>query len=88
MLSHGSVWAAIDRLATARGLSVSALAKAAGLDPTAFNKSKRLGPDGRPRWPSTESLAKIFDAANADVREFFGLGNAPEQRMLPHVPCR
>lgn len=73
MLSHGSIWAAIDRLADTRGLSVSALAKAAGLDPTAFNKSKRLGPDGRPRWPSTESLAKIFDAANADVREFFGI---------------
>lgn len=73
MLSHGSVWAAIDRLADARGLSVSGLAKAAGLDPTAFNKSKRMGPDGRPRWPSTESLAKIFEAANADIREFFGL---------------
>jgi phage repressor protein C with HTH and peptisase S24 domain len=76
MLSHGSIWAAIDRLADSRGLSVSALAKTAGLDPTAFNKSKRLGPDGRPRWPSTESLAKIFDAANADVREFFGLAEA------------
>jgi phage repressor protein C with HTH and peptisase S24 domain len=63
---------AIDRLAETRGMSVSALARAAGLDPTAFNKSKRIGPDGRPRWPSTESLAKIFDAANADLREFFG----------------
>jgi phage repressor protein C with HTH and peptisase S24 domain len=72
VLSHQSVWSAIDRLAEARGLSVSALARAAGLDPTAFNKSKRVGPDGRPRWPSTESLAKIFDAANADLREFFG----------------
>jgi phage repressor protein C with HTH and peptisase S24 domain len=90
MLSHGSVWAAIDRLADARGLSVSALAKAAGLDPTAFNKSKRLGPDGRPRWPSTESLAKIFDAANADVREFFGFGDAtaspnPTARAVPLI---
>ena len=83
MLSHGSVWAAIDRLANARGLSTSGLAKAAGLDPTAFNKSKRLRPDGRPRWPSTESLAKIFDAANADVREFFGLGEAPEPKSAP-----
>jgi phage repressor protein C with HTH and peptisase S24 domain len=72
VLSHTSVWSAIDRLAEARGLSVSALARNAGLDPTAFNKSKRLGPDGRPRWPSTESLAKIFEAANADLREFFG----------------
>ena len=83
MLSHGSVWAAIDRLANARGLSVSGLAKAAGLDPTAFNKSKRIGPDGRPRWPSTESLAKIFDAANADLREFFGFGDAPATKTTP-----
>ena len=83
MLSHGSVWAAIDRLANARGLSVSALAKAAGLDPTAFNKSKRLGPDGRPRWPSTESLAKIFDAANADVREFFGVIDPATPKNAP-----
>ncbi len=83
MLSHGSVWAAIDRLADARGLSVSALAKAAGLDPTAFNKSKRLGPDGRPRWPSTESLAKIFDAANADVREFFGVAETAPSKNAP-----
>ena len=83
MLSHGSVWAAIDRLANARGLSVSALAKAAGLDPTAFNKSKRLGPDGRPRWPSTESLAKIFDAANADLREFFGFADAVPPKNTP-----
>jgi phage repressor protein C with HTH and peptisase S24 domain len=90
MLSHGSVWAAIDRLAFARGLSVSALAKSAGLDPTAFNKSKRLGPDGRPRWPSTESLAKIFDAANADIREFFGFSDAassqsPTARAVPLI---
>jgi phage repressor protein C with HTH and peptisase S24 domain len=85
MLSHGSVWAAIDRLADARGLSASALAKAAGLDPTAFNKSKRIGPDGRPRWPSTESLAKIFDAANADVREFFGIAEAAPPRSAPRA---
>ena len=89
MLSHGSVWAAIDRLADTRGLSVSALAKAAGLDPTAFNKSKRIGPDGRPRWPSTESLAKIFDAANADIREFFSLAEtvAPKSvtRAVPLI---
>lgn len=85
MLSHGSVWAAIDRLAHARGLSASALAKAAGLDPTAFNKSKRVGPDGRPRWPSTESLAKIFDAANADVREFFGMADAAPQKTAPRA---
>jgi phage repressor protein C with HTH and peptisase S24 domain len=87
VLSHQTVWSAIDRLAETRGLSVSALARSAGLDPTAFNKSKRIGPDGRPRWPSTESLAKIFEAANADLREFFGLPEpAPRKAASRTVP--
>ncbi|EBV3600078.1 helix-turn-helix transcriptional regulator, partial [Salmonella enterica subsp. enterica serovar Virchow] len=41
MLSHERVWAAIDALAARNDLSASALAKRAGLDSTAFNKSKR-----------------------------------------------
>ena len=49
MWSHESVWAAIDQLAARHGLSPSGLAKKAGLDPTAFNPSKRHGSDGRPR---------------------------------------
>ena len=73
MFSHEKVWSAIDRLAELRGLSVSGLARAAGLDPTTFNRSKRFGGDGRPRWPSTESLAKVFLAANADLQEFVRL---------------
>jgi len=48
----------MDRLAERSGLSPSGLAKASGLDPTTFNKSKRITPEGRPRWPSTESVAK------------------------------
>lgn len=73
MLSHEQVWAAIDALAERHSLSASALAKRAGLDSTAFNKSKRLSVDGRPRWPSTESLAKVMDATGASVVEFFDL---------------
>jgi phage repressor protein C with HTH and peptisase S24 domain len=73
MLSHESVWTAIDALAERHSLSVSGLAKRAGLDSTAFNKSKRLSADGRPRWPSTESLAKIIDATNSSLDEFFEL---------------
>lgn len=73
MLSHEKVWAAIDALAERHSLSVSGLAKRAGLDSTAFNKSKRLSSDGRPRWPSTESIAKITDATGATVIEFFEL---------------
>ena len=47
MLTHAQIWTAIDRLAARAGLSASGLAKKAGLDPTTFNKSKRITPDGR-----------------------------------------
>ncbi len=73
MLSHERVWAAIDALAARYSLSASGLAKRAGLDSTAFNKSKRQSADGRPRWPSTESVAKIIEATNSSLDEFFAL---------------
>jgi phage repressor protein C with HTH and peptisase S24 domain len=73
MLSHDRVWAAIDALAERYSLSASGLAKRAGLDSTAFNKSKRLASDGRPRWPSTESLAKIIEATGASLDDFMAL---------------
>lgn len=69
-LRHSDIWRAIDKLANARGLSASGLARKAGLDPTAFNLSKRTSPNGRPRWPTTESLAKILIASNATIGEF------------------
>jgi phage repressor protein C with HTH and peptisase S24 domain len=92
MLSHERVWAAIDALAARSSLSASGLAKRAGLDSTAFNKSKRQSADGRPRWPSTESLAKIMDATGASLDEFLALvksisgekGASPAGRA--HVP--
>jgi phage repressor protein C with HTH and peptisase S24 domain len=67
MLTHKSIWAAIDALAQDHGLSVSGLAKRAGLDPTTFNKSKRISRDGKPRWPSTESVAKILNATGSTL---------------------
>ncbi len=73
MLSHERVWAAIDALAEKKGYSASGLAKKAGLDSTAFNKSKRASVDGRPRWPSTESLSKIMIATNSTLDEFMSL---------------
>ena len=71
MLTHEQVWAAIDRLAQRHGLTPSGLARRAGLDPTTFNKSKRTAGDGRPRWPSTESIAKVLDATGAGLSDFF-----------------
>jgi phage repressor protein C with HTH and peptisase S24 domain len=73
MLTHAQIWTAIDRLAERAGLSASGLAKRAGLDPTTFNKSKRITPDGRSRWPSTESVAKILAATGTSFDTFVGL---------------
>jgi phage repressor protein C with HTH and peptisase S24 domain len=70
VLSHAAIWAAIDRLAATHNLSTSALARRAGLDPTAFNRSKRISADGRPRWPSTESISKILAVTRTDIRQF------------------
>ena len=70
MLTHDQIWTALDRLAARAGLSPSALAKSAGLDPTTFNKSKRITSDGRERWPSTESVAKALAATNTTVDTF------------------
>lgn len=83
MLSHERVWAAIDALAARNSLSASGLAKRAGLDATAFNKSKRHSADGRPRWPSTESLAKIIEATNSTIEEFMVLVSEAEASGAP-----
>jgi phage repressor protein C with HTH and peptisase S24 domain len=87
-MQHAQIWRAIDALAARRGLTASGLARAAGLDPTTFNRSKRAGADGKPRWPSTESLAKALEAAGAGFDEFAGLlmGRTSEAgRAIPIV---
>src|ERR1700754_4265383 len=73
MLTHAQIWGALDRLAARAGLSASALAKRAGLDPTTFNRSKRITPDGRPRWPSTHSVAKALAATGTPFDMFVKL---------------
>jgi phage repressor protein C with HTH and peptisase S24 domain len=70
MLTHSQIWTALDRLAAHAGLSASGLAKRAGLDPTTFNKSKRITADGRARWPSTESVAKALAATGTNIDSF------------------
>jgi len=72
-MRHEDIWRALDALAAEYGLSASGLAKKAGLDPTAFNPSKRIGADGRARWPSTESIAKVLDALGARMDDFAAL---------------
>jgi phage repressor protein C with HTH and peptisase S24 domain len=98
MLQHGDVWRGIDRLAAKHGLSASGLARRAGLDPTAFNPSKRITREGRPRWPSTESVAKILAVTGESFSSFVqltgaagssggtGLDDVAGTRMMPARP--
>ena len=86
MLSHSRIWSAIDLLADRYGLSASGLARRAGLDATSFNRSKRRGPDGRERWPSTESVAKILAATGASLDEFMRLVETGASRAVATLP--
>ncbi|MDO9499375.1 helix-turn-helix transcriptional regulator [Falsiroseomonas sp.] len=72
-MRHEDIWRAIDALAAEHGLSASGLARRAGLDATAFNPSKRTGVDGRARWPSTESVAKVLSATGTGFEAFASL---------------
>lgn len=77
--NHESVWGAIDALAARHNLSPSGLAKKAGLDATAFNRSKRHGQDRRPRWPSTESIAKVLAATGETLDTFVELASGKDR---------
>ena len=86
-MKHADLWRAIDTLAAENGLSPSGLAKRAGLDPTIFNVSKRIMPDGRLRWPSSESIAKVLEATGVGLDAFAALVSGaralPAARMGP-----
>lgn len=89
MFTHEDIWRAIDRLAEEKGFSASGLARQAGLDPTAFNRSKRVSPNGKPRWPSTESLAKILQVTGSSLQELLdSIDPQTGQAMasIPHLP--
>ncbi len=89
MLKHADVWRAIDRLAKEYNMSASGLARRAGLDPTTFNKSKRITGDGKLRWPSTESVAKVLAATGASLNEYVSYmgesGGAGVYRNIPLI---
>jgi phage repressor protein C with HTH and peptisase S24 domain len=92
MLTHRKIWNALDALAQHYNLSPSALARKAGLDPTTFNKSKRITSSGRLRWPNTESLSKALEATGASLDDFMAIVNridgvsaARPSRLLPLI---
>ena len=85
MLSHDRIWAAIDTLADRHKLTPSGLARRAGLDPTTFNRSKRVAADGRARWASPQSISKILRAPRTTITEFLGfLGERPARKSREH----
>lgn len=85
MLTHKQIWAAIDELASRVSMSASGLARKSGLDPTSFNPSKRFTNEGRERWPSTESIAKILKSTGISVSDFMGMveTSVPQGNSLP-----
>lgn len=82
-MQHGDIWRGLDLLAEHNGLTISGLAKLAGLDATAFNKSKRIAKDGRYRWPSTESIARALEAVQVDLGEFSAFVMGSHQHSIP-----
>jgi phage repressor protein C with HTH and peptisase S24 domain len=89
MLTHSQIWTALDRLAAHAGLSPSGLAKKSGLDPTTFNKSKRITNEGHARWPSTESVAKALTATETSIDTFVQLieanGRSAIKKTIPLI---
>ena len=91
MLRHSDIWDAIERLARRHDLSPSGLAKRAGLDATTFNKSKRITRDGKQRWPSTESVAKVKFAGQSRMEveyEYETINNRAVTTEAPAVLAR
>ena len=84
MMKHADIWRAVDQLATRYGMSASGLARRSGLDPTTFNKSKRVTREGKQRWPSTESVANVLDATGASLAELVSLVGEGDATALAH----
>lgn len=84
-MTHADVWFAIDAFAKDHQVSCSGLAKLSGLDATTFNKSKRWSKYGQPRWPSTNSIAKILESTGSNLSDltkyFSGSSSAAQQAI-------
>ena len=70
MFTHEDLWNAIELLARKNNMTCSGLARASGLDPTTFNKSKRASKYGQPRWLSMETISKVLDATHTTADQF------------------
>lgn len=74
-MKYETVWSAVDNLAKNLGMTPSGLAKKSGLDSTTFNRSKRVRPDGKRRWPSLDSINKVLEYCNISFEEFYNYGD-------------
>ncbi|MFT9025658.1 helix-turn-helix transcriptional regulator [Acetobacter indonesiensis] len=94
MIRPEELWQALDALALERGLTPSGLARAAGLDATTFNPSRRVGADGALRWPAMSSLLRALAVLQTPLGVFAtqlegglgmteGLQTARRTRSLP-----
>ncbi|WP_086635149.1 hypothetical protein [Acetobacter sp. DsW_059] len=66
----GRLWHTLDGLASEHGFTPSGLARAAGLDPTTFNPSRRRNAKGDYRWPSLSSLFSALSVLRLSLSEF------------------
>jgi len=66
-----NVWMAIDKIAKMHNISVSRLAINSGLNPTSFNKSKRIYKTGKVRVPSTNTLLKVLEFSKLTFNDFW-----------------
>ncbi len=74
-------------MAAKHGMSASGLARRSGLDPTTFNKSKRITKEGKQRWPSTESVSKVLAATGDSLAEFVAqMGEDNASVLAQRVP--
>ncbi len=81
-MTHPSLWLAIDLLAARNKMTTSGLARHAGLDPTAFNPSKRVSKHGRWSWPSSETVARILAATDTSPETFVRLLRKAQKELL------
>lgn len=85
-MKYENVWDAVDKLAKKHGLSPSGLAKLAGLDATTFNKSKRMRPDGKKRWPSLDSINRLLEIFNISFEQFYALSAGEDDKENGSIP--
>ena len=80
MITNLQTWHAFDKLAMLHNMSVSGLARLSGLDATIFNKSKRVFPSGKERWPSMCTMAKVLNALHMTLTDFAELFSEDERK--------